>query len=106
MKKAVYFIPLILLVGLVAFLYPIGLYGGWVIYTAIALFLLSGVLLTKRKWWGGIFGIPPGIGLICEYFDNIIHHLGNIDLVVGIMLILFYALCSAQVFYSAKKAQG
>lgn len=103
MKKAVYFIPLILLVGLAVFLYTIGLHSGWGIYTAIALFLLSGVLLTKQKWWGGIFGIPPGIGLIHEYFDNIIHHLGNIDLVVGIVLILFYALCSVQVFHSVKK---
>ena len=89
MKKIIYFIPAIVF-GLVYCLLlvegqgPI-LWYGWLF---LALMILSGILLVKRKWWGSIPGIGIGIFFICSGIGNEYAILPEWQ--VGIALVLYY----------------
>lgn len=59
---------------------------------------MSGFLLNKDKFWGGIFGILPGIHLIymsTKYTGQAM----NIELPLGIIILIFYILCSIFIFH-------
>ena len=70
------------------------------IFAWIALFLMSGFLLSKDKFWGGILGMSPGVHFL--YMN--VKHTGQAfsERPIGIMILVFYIFCSGYVFY--KKA--
>lgn len=104
MKKIVFFIP--------AIIFAI-FYGGImisistsvvspIIYLWIGLFIISGILLLKGLFWGGLPGVLPGIHLI--YMSTVdTGQIMNIELPVGIIVATFYLLCCGFVFYQKKK---
>lgn len=104
MKKIVFFIPAILftlLYGLIKLgtglsVLPIG-------YVWIVLFIISGTLLAKRLFWGGFFGMLPGIHFIYMSTQDTGQIL-PIELPTGIIVIIFYLLCSGAVFYNIKRS--
>lgn len=82
MKKVGYYIPTIVFT---AFYGLIIIGGGFsivspIVYGWIALFIISGILLSKSKVWGGGFGVLPGI-----------------------IVIAFYLICCGIVYYNQKK---
>lgn len=107
MKKTVFYMPAILfaiLLGWVAIslgigsISPIGLV--W-----IALFLVGGFLLGKDKFWGGILGILPGIHMIYMSTKDT-GQVINIELPLGIIILIFYILCSVFVLYKENKIKN
>ena len=103
MKKIGLFIPAIVFT---AFYGLITLGGGFsivspIVYGWIALFIISGLLLSKDKVWGSFFGVLPGIHLIFMSTKDT----GQIisELPIGIIVAAFYLLCFGFVFYKKKK---
>lgn len=72
-----------------------------VIFVWLVLFLVGGVLLSKRQFWGGLFGLLPGIHLI--YMGT--QETGQIvnEISIGIIVLVFYFVCSSFIFYKSKK---
>lgn len=106
MKKTVFYIPAILHSILVCFVILLRI--GWVspiAFVWIALFLVGGFLLGKGKFWGGAFGILPGIHLIYMSTKDT-GQIINIELPSGIIILIFYILCSGFVFYKEKKTRN
>jgi hypothetical protein len=60
MKKISYYTPAIILTLLLAIISRMGSTSP-IVLVWIALFLAAGFLLSKDKFWGGIFGILHGI---------------------------------------------
>jgi len=107
MQKTVFYIPSILfavLYGWAAITF--GIYSiSLIVLVWIGLFLVCGFLLSKDKFWGGILGILPGIHLIymsTKYTGQVI----NIELPFGIIILIFYIICSSFVFYKEKKIRN
>ena len=104
MKKIVFFIPAILftlLDGLIIMGTKLSVLP--IVYVWIVLFLISGMLLAKRKFWGGFFGMLPGIHFIYMSTQDTGQIL-PIELPMGIIVIIFYLLCSGVVFFNIKKS--
>ncbi len=102
MKKIVFFIPTILftlLYGLI--IMGTGLSVSPIVYVWIILFLISDMLLAKRLFWGGFFGMLPGIHFIYRSTQDTGQVL-PIEWPAGIIVITFYLLCSSVVFYKEK----
>lgn len=62
MKKIIYFIPAIIFTafyGLVTI--GTGISFNPIVYLWIAAFIISGILLSKGVFWGGCFGMLPGV---------------------------------------------
>lgn len=104
MKKIVFFLPAIVFAVF---------YGGImigaspsivspIIYPWIGLFLISGILLSKGLFWGGIPGILPGIHLMYMSTKDT-GQIMNIELPMGMIVAAFYLLCCGLVFYKNKK---
>lgn len=102
MKKTIFFIPAIifsLLYGWLAFggagaIHPIVI--AWLL-----LFWSAGILLSKTIFWGGFLGVIPAIAFI--YMGT--QETGQIisETPIGIVLLLYYAVCAYFVF---KKTKG
>ena len=103
MKNSVFYIPAILHIVLVCFVMLLGI-GSILpgVYAWIALFLVSGFLLDKGRFWGGFWGMIPGINLIYMSTKDT-GQISNIELPGGIIILVFYILCSGFVFYKEKK---
>lgn len=107
MKKTVFYIPAILFAvfyGWGAITFGIGSVS-LIFFVWIALFLMCGFLLSKDKFWGGILGILPGIHLIymsTKYTGQVI----NIELPSGIVILIFYIICSGYILYKKKKTRN
>jgi hypothetical protein len=101
MKKIVFYIPVILFAVILAVMSRMGSISP-VAFVWIALFLGCGFLLSKGKFWGGILGILPGIHWI--YMGT--KHSGQMinELPLGIIILIFYILCSGFVFYKSPSA--
>lgn len=69
----------------------------------MALFWASGFLLTKGKVWGGLLGILPGIHLMYKSTQDT-GQVINIELPLGVIILIYYILCSGVVFYRRKSA--
>ena len=100
MRKIIGYIPAALFTGFYLFS---GLTGAGITMSVVVLWLacfwLSAFLLHKGLFWGGIFGIIPGIHMI--YMST--QHTGqviNIEAPLGIAVILFYCIFG---FYLWKK---
>ena len=99
MKKIVFYIPAILLAVLLGMMSRMGPTSP-LVFVWIALFLVSGFLLSKAEFWGGIFGILPGIHLVymgTKYTGQVIN-----EYPFGVMILFFYILCSVLVFYKER----
>ena len=67
----------------------------------LGLFLISGILLSRGVFWGGIFGVLPAIHLIYmgrQYTGQAIN-----ETPIGIIVLVFYIICGGSVFYKNKK---
>ena len=95
MKKVFCFIPAILYLIFIVLFLGMGVGAGSlepIAYSIFILFVVSGVLLSCRKWWGALIGVLPGIYFI---YTSMFWH-GQIinELPVGIAIILFYLLAA------------
>lgn len=101
MRKVVFFIPAII-IGLIYGLaiiarIPVAFFA----FAWIALFVLSGVLMSKDKFWGGLFGLLPGVhSMYMSTIDT--GQIINIELPFGIVVIAFYLVCCCVVFAKNK----
>ena len=100
MRKYIGYIPAILFTG---FYLLVGLTGASMVMSMIliwlACFWISAFLLHKGLFWGGIFGLVPGLHMIymgTQYTGQII----NIEIPLGIVVLLFYVIFG---FYLWKK---
>ena len=104
MNKTVYYIPAILftiIYGSLAF--SIGFSSiSPIVFAWIALFFLGGLLLGKDKFWGGILGTFPGFHLIYMSTKDT-GQVIDIELPMGIIILIFYVVCSGFVFYKERK---
>ena len=97
-KQIAYFLPFILsiIIYLGATILGLGLISMKEIVW-IALFLISGFLLTEEKVWGCVFGIIPGVVFVwmsTNYTGQVI----NIELPLGIIIIGFYLGCGVGIY--------
>lgn len=104
MKKIVFYLPAILhmlFYGLV--LLSLGLSASPVVYLWLVFFIISGVLLASGRFWGGAFGLLPGLHLM--YMSTVdTGQILPIELPLGILIVAFYLLCSAFVWHEKRKA--
>ncbi len=96
MKKLVFFIPAIIFTifyGLVALsgLSPHSIVGVWLV-----LFWVSGILLSKAVFWGGVLGAIPAISFI--YMGT--QDTGQIisETPIGIVILFYYVVCTYYVY--------
>lgn len=68
----------------------------------IALYVVAGVLLSKRIFWGGLIGVLPGIYLMYMSTKDT-GQVINIEKPLGVCLLIFYVLCSGVVFFKKIK---
>lgn len=98
MKKLVFYTPVIvftLFYGLLA-LNHIGVISPIVIVWLI-LFIIAGILISRAKFWGSLLGMLPAIHLI--YMSTLeTVQVVSIELPLGIIILLFYALCGYFVY--------
>ena len=97
-KQIAYFLPFILsiIIYLGATILGLGLISMKEIVW-IALFLISGFLLSKEKVWGCVFGMIPGIVFVwmsTNYTGQVI----NIELPLGMIIIGFYVGCGIGIY--------
>ncbi len=98
LKEAPYFIPAILF----ATVYLIMAFTGFSIISItevlwLTAFLASGIILSKGKFWGGIFGLIPAAAFIymsTQYTGQVI----KIELPLGIIIAVYYIICSMVVY--------
>ena len=92
MRKYIGYIPAVLFtafyifMGFVANIFPVSAVLIWLVC-----FWLSAFFLHKGLFWGGIFGIFPGVHMIymsTQYTGQVI----NIEMPLGIAILLFYAI--------------
>lgn len=97
-KQLLYFLPFILsiIIYLGATVMGLGLISIKEIIW-VALFLVSGFLLTKEKVWGCLFGMVPGIVFVwmsTVYTGQVI----NIELPLGLVIIGFFLGCGIGIY--------
>ena len=97
-KQILYFLPFILsiITYLGATIMGLGMFSIKEIVW-IALFLISGFLLTEEKAWGCVFGIIPGVVFVwmsTNYTGQVI----NIELPLGMLIIGFYVGCGIGIY--------
>lgn len=67
----------------------------------LGLFLISGILLGRGVFWGGIFGVLPTIHMI--YMGTLYTGQAINETPIGIIVLIFYIICGVSVFYKNKK---
>ena len=102
MKKFAYFIPAVLLAALDAAILFLGSdliplqHLLW-----LALFIISGTLLVRRRFWGAAFGLLPAV----EFMHMSTIHTGqviNIEMPLGIVLFVYYIFCAVLAYRKGK----
>lgn len=103
MKKIMFFIPVIIISAFYGWiLIGAGFSISPIVYAWIGLFLISGILLSKGLFWGGFFGMLPGIYMM--YMSMIdTGQIINIEFPMGIIISVFYLFCCGIVFHKRKK---
>lgn len=105
-RKMLYFVPALMFI--IAYMVMLVLGFGMVSVKEVSwlfLFLISGFLLGGGKFWGSIFGMIPAVDFIymsTEYTGQVI----NIELPLGIVLIIYYLICSFVVYRGSKKIRA
>jgi len=100
-KKVLYFLPAVLVCWIYGFMLFIleGTFDAVIdaVQSAVFLYILlpvtGSVLLAKNKWWGSLFGAGMGLLLIWNNLQYTGHQHVNIDLPLGIFVVLYYSLC-------------
>ena len=94
MKKVLYFLPVALGTALYVFL---GIASSFrsinlLVWIALVMLVISGILMNKNKWWGGVPGILIGILLI--YMGT--KETGQIikETPFGIIMCVYYIVCA------------
>ena len=104
-KKIIFFIPAIIFTTLYGFV-AIDRIGSIspVVAVWLVLFLSSGILLSKDIFWGGLLGSLPGIHLI--YMGN--QETGQLinETPIGILVLIFYIVCSRYIYYKLKNIKN
>ena len=97
-KQIAYFLPFILsiIIYLGTTILGLGLISMKEIVW-IALFLISGFLLSKEKVWGCVFGMIPGI-VFAWMSTNETGQVINIELPLGLIIIGFYVGCGIGIY--------
>lgn len=103
MKRTVFFIPAIFFIVLYGLAMITFKSVSPIVFVWIALFFVSGFLLTKGKVWGGLPGLLPGIHSIYMSTQDT-GQVIDIELPMGLIILFFYILCSVVVFYRRKSA--
>lgn len=102
-RKMLYFVPA--LMSIIAYMVILVLGFGIVSVKEVAwlfLFLISGFLLSGGKFWGSMLGMLPAVYFIymsTQYTGQVI----NIELPLGIALIIYYLICGFVVYRGSKK---
>jgi hypothetical protein len=68
----------------------------------ITLFIVAGALLRKGKFFGGFIGIIPGIHFIYMSTKDT-GQVMDIEMPMGVIILIFYMLCSAGVIFKKAK---
>ena len=103
-SKLLYFIPFILFVVVYLIMAIVG-------FSVISIdevvwlvaFFVSGLLLDKGKFWGSAFGLIPAVVFMymsTRYTGQVI----NIELPLGIIIAVYYIICSIAVYKRTKKS--
>ena len=103
-SKLLYFIPFILFIVV----YLIMAITGFSIISIeevawLVAFFASGLLLDKGKFWGGAFGLIPAAAFMymsTRYTGQVI----NIELPLGIVIAVYYIICSIAVYKRTQKS--
>lgn len=105
MKEILYFLPaLIFSAFYVLVVFVTALTISPIIFVWIAAFIVAGILLSKGLFWGGCFGMLPGIHLM--YMSTIdTGQIFPIEMPIGIIIVTFYVLCCGFVLYKNKKSK-
>ena len=106
MKKIVFYIPAIistLFYGMI--MLGTGLSVLPLVYVWLALFITSGILLSKERIWGGALGMLPGFQLMFMSTQNRGQVL-PIEMPLGIIITAFYVSCCVFIFYQKRKVQN
>lgn len=94
MKKILYFLPFVLGFILYIFLGIVSSFGtiNPFVWVALLLLLVAGLLMSKNKWWGCIFGIV--IGILLMYMGT--QETGQIinETPFGIIMCIYYIVCA------------
>lgn len=99
MKKIVFFVPAIIFTLFYGFIMiGVGLSISTMVYVWICLFLISGILLSKGIFGGGLIGMLPGIHFIFMSTQDTGQVL-PVERLTGIIIIAFYLICSCVIFY-------
>lgn len=101
MKKMVYFIPAIIHFLFYGLAIMAGLALSPLVIVWFILYIISGILLSMNRFWGGLIGLIPSIQLI--YMGT--KDTGQIikETPIGLVLLAFYVICSSFVYYKNKK---
>ena len=97
-KKFLYFLPFIIII--VAYMGAVIMGLGMISVKEvmwIALFLISGFLLSKEKVWGCLFGMIPGIVFVWMSTKDT-GQVINIELPLGMIIIGFYVGCGIGIY--------
>ena len=102
--KIIFFIPAILFVMI--FVFVVTSLGISSIeprsYVWLALILIAGILLSKDQFLGGFIGIFLGILTIYSSTKET-GQIIDIELPIGVMVVIYYALCSGFVIFKKQK---
>jgi len=105
MKKIVFYIPAIIFTVIYG-LVEIGHIGSIspVVAVWLGLFFMSGILLNKGIFWGGLIGSLPAIHLI--YMGN--QETGQLikETPIGVIILIFYIVSSSFIYYKSKKIKN
>ena len=104
MKKAVYFIPVVLAILLYIILGFIGSFSAIhpLVYFWIAVMFLSSLFMFKNKWYGCIGGLLVGFVVIfmsTQYTGQVI----DIERPLGAFLCIYYLTCGIVVYNKSKR---
>ena len=102
--KILYFIPFILFVVVYLIMAIVGFSVISIEEVAwLVAFFVSGLLLDKGKFWGGAFGLIPAgafMYMSTRYTGQVI----NIELPLGIVIAVYYIICSIAVYKRTQKS--
>lgn len=97
MKKIIYFIPAIIFTAIYGFVLFIGADLELIAYIFWILLILSGILLSMKKWWGCLFGLSMGIWLMVMDLSQ-----RGVPVIrqwpLGLVFSLFYIICGIMIY--------
>lgn len=103
MKNIAFFIPAIIftvIYGLIVI--GTGLSVSAMVFVMIALFIASGIFMSKKLFWGCLLGVFPGGYLI--YMSTVdTGQIMNIELPLGIIIVGYYVICGGYLFVKYTK---